>query len=272
MKDDIPMLDTGENPEVPMPQDMIDLEVKFEKLESELRDVNSNAEALKRNYLELTELKHILMKTRVLFDEREGRTSLNTQNFLPEDLKGSVQLEYITGVILREKIPAFELALWRGEQVYKSVFIIFFQGDNLKMKVEKICQGFHGAMYPSPETPAGMQEMAKGVKTRLDDLRTVLNQTLDHRHCILVSIAREIRVWMTKVLMMKDIYQAFNMFNLDVIENGFIAECWIPVANLEDVQLALQRGTEKTGSFPAALITRSTQECPPTFHRTNKFT
>lgn len=41
----------------------------FEKLENELKEVNSNAEALKRNYLELTELKHILKKTQVFFDE-----------------------------------------------------------------------------------------------------------------------------------------------------------------------------------------------------------
>lgn len=45
------------------------LQVKFEKLENELKEVNSNAEALKRNYLELTELKHILKKTQVFFDE-----------------------------------------------------------------------------------------------------------------------------------------------------------------------------------------------------------
>lgn len=86
-KDDIPMLDTGENPEAPQPREMIDLEVSwvsfqlktskkkpvfkatFEKLENELREVNQNAEALKRNYLELTELKQILRKTQVFFDE-----------------------------------------------------------------------------------------------------------------------------------------------------------------------------------------------------------
>ena len=44
-------------------------QVKFEKLENELKEVNSNAETLKRNYLELTELKHILKKTQVFFDE-----------------------------------------------------------------------------------------------------------------------------------------------------------------------------------------------------------
>lgn len=41
----------------------------FEKLENELREVNTNAEALKKTYLELTELKHILRKTQQFFDE-----------------------------------------------------------------------------------------------------------------------------------------------------------------------------------------------------------
>nr|AGK43572.1 MIP36301p1 [Drosophila melanogaster] len=68
-KDGIPMLDTGESPEAPQPREMIDLEATFEKLENELREVNQNAEALKRNFLELTELKHILRKTQVFFDE-----------------------------------------------------------------------------------------------------------------------------------------------------------------------------------------------------------
>jgi len=41
----------------------------FEKLESEMNDVNANSEALKKNFLELTELKHILRKTQTFFDE-----------------------------------------------------------------------------------------------------------------------------------------------------------------------------------------------------------
>lgn len=63
------MLDTGDSPEAPQPREMIDLEATFEKLENELREVNQNAEALQRNFLELTELKHILRKTQVFFDE-----------------------------------------------------------------------------------------------------------------------------------------------------------------------------------------------------------
>lgn len=68
-KDEIPMSDIGDVPDAPQPREMIDLEATFEKLESELKEVNANAEALKKTYLELTELKHILKKTQQFFDE-----------------------------------------------------------------------------------------------------------------------------------------------------------------------------------------------------------
>lgn len=63
------MLDVGDNPEAPQPREMIDLEATYEKLENELKEVNTNAEALKKTYLELTELRHILKKTQQFFDE-----------------------------------------------------------------------------------------------------------------------------------------------------------------------------------------------------------
>lgn len=64
--------DTDENPKAPAPKEMIDLEATFEKIESELKEVNTNAEALRRNYLELTELKEVLKKTHVFFSEVSG--------------------------------------------------------------------------------------------------------------------------------------------------------------------------------------------------------
>lgn len=41
----------------------------FEKLENELKEINMNQEALKKNFLELTELKHILHRTQQFFNE-----------------------------------------------------------------------------------------------------------------------------------------------------------------------------------------------------------
>ncbi|XP_068206163.1 V-type proton ATPase 116 kDa subunit a 1-like [Palaemon carinicauda] len=68
-KDDIKIIDTGENPEAPQPREMIDLEATFEKLENEMIEVNANAETLKKNSLELTELLHVLRATQIFFAE-----------------------------------------------------------------------------------------------------------------------------------------------------------------------------------------------------------
>ncbi|XP_059489793.1 V-type proton ATPase 116 kDa subunit a 1 isoform X2 [Neocloeon triangulifer] len=302
-KDGIPMLDTGESPEAPQPREMIDLEATFEKLENELREVNQNAEALKRNFLELTELKHILRKTQVFFDEQEGGSSATesmTRALIPDDsiarqTAGPIQLGFVAGVILRERIPAFERMLWRAcrgnvflrqaeietpledpttsDQVHKSVFIIFFQGDQLKSRVKKICEGFRATLYPCPEAPSDRREMAMGVMTRIEDLNTVLGQTQDHRHRVLAAAAKNITNWFIKVRKIKAIYHTLNLFNLDVTQKCLIAECWVPSLDLETIQLALRRGTERSGSSVPPILNRmETFENPPTYNRTNKFT
>jgi V-type H+-transporting ATPase subunit a len=305
-KDGIPMLDTGDNPEAPAPREMIDLEATFEKLENEMKEVNANAEALKRNYLELTELKHILRKTQGFFEESDHNIIDDAQQALTEDdgqLLGAggegrhpaLQLGFVAGVIHRERIPAFERMLWRacrgnvflkqaeidtpledpvtGDQVHKSVFIIFFQGEQLKSRVKKICEGFRATLYPCPETPAERREMAIGVMTRIEDLNTVLSQTQDHRHRVLVAAAKNIKVWFIKVRKIKAIYHTLNMFNLDVTQKCLIAECWCPVGDLSKIQQALKAGTERSGSSVPSILNRmSTKEAPPTFFRTNKFT
>ncbi|XP_013138912.1 PREDICTED: V-type proton ATPase 116 kDa subunit a isoform 1 isoform X3 [Papilio polytes] len=300
-RDGIPMLEIpGECPEAPQPREMIDLEATFEKLENELREVNQNAEALKRNYLELTELKHILRKTQVFFDEMADPSREEEQvTLLGEEglMAGgqALKLGFVAGVILRERIPAFERMLWRAcrgnvflrqaeidspledpsssDQVYKSVFIIFFQGDQLKTRVKKICEGFRATLYPCPEAPADRREMAMGVMTRIEDLNTVLGQTQDHRHRVLVAAAKNIKNWFVKVRKIKAIYHTLNLFNLDVTQKCLIAECWVPALDLETIQLALRRGTERSGSSVPPILNRmETMENPPTYNRTNKIT
>ncbi|XP_076005751.1 V-type proton ATPase 116 kDa subunit a isoform X12 [Genypterus blacodes] len=228
-KASIPTVDTGENPEVPFPRDMIDLEATFEKLENELKEINTNQEALKKNFLELTELKHILRRTQQFFDE--------------------------------------------GDQVHKSVFIIFFQGDQLKNRVKKICEGFRASLYPCPETPQERKEMLAGVNSRIDDLQMVLNQTEDHRQRVLQAASKTMRVWFIKVRKMKAIYHTLNLCNIDVTQKCLIAEVWCPVSDLDSIQFALRRGTERSGSTVPSILNRmQTKQTPPTYNKTNKFT
>ncbi|XP_061445228.1 V-type proton ATPase 116 kDa subunit a 1 isoform X2 [Rhineura floridana] len=299
-KANIPITDTGENPEVPFPRDMIDLEANFEKIENELKEINTNQEALKRNFLELTELKFILRKTQQFFDEQMADPELLEESsslLEPSEMgRGApLRLGFVAGVINRERIPTFERMLWRvcrgnvflrqaeienpledpvtGDYVHKSVFIIFFQGDQLKNRVKKICEGFRASLYPCPETPQERKEMAAGVNTRIDDLQMVLNQTEDHRQRVLQAAAKNVRVWFIKVRKMKAIYHTLNLCNIDVTQKCLIAEVWCPVADLDSIQFALRRGTEHSGSTVPSILNRmQTNQTPPTYNKTNKFT
>ncbi|XP_042576413.1 V-type proton ATPase 116 kDa subunit a isoform X4 [Cyprinus carpio] len=298
-KANIAVVDTGENPEVPFPRDMIDLEATFEKLENELKEINTNQEALKKNFLELTELKHILRRTQQFFDEMEDPALLEESSTLldPNEVgrAAPLRLGFVAGVIGRERIPTFERMLWRvcrgnvflrqadiedpledpatGDHVHKSVFIIFFQGDQLKNRVKKICEGFRASLYPCPETPQERKEMAAGVHTRIDDLQMVLNQTEDHRQRVLQAAAKTVRVWFIKVRKMKAIYHTLNLCNIDVTQKCLIAEIWCPVSDLDSIQFALRRGTERSGSTVPSILNRmQTKQTPPTYNKTNKFT
>uniref|UniRef100_A0AC11CJK2 ATPase H+ transporting V0 subunit a1 n=2 Tax=Caprinae TaxID=9963 RepID=A0AC11CJK2_SHEEP len=255
-KANIPIMDTGENPEVPFPRDMIDLEMA----DPDLLEESSSL-------LEPSEM---------------GRGT-------------PLRLGFVAGVINRERIPTFERMLWRvcrgnvflrqaeienpledpvtGDYVHKSVFIIFFQGDQLKNRVKKICEGFRASLYPCPETPQERKEMASGVNTRIDDLQMVLNQTEDHRQRVLQAAAKNIRVWFIKVRKMKAIYHTLNLCNIDVTQKCLIAEVWCPVTDLDSIQFALRRGTEHSGSTVPSILNRmQTNQTPPTYNKTNKFT
>uniref|UniRef100_A0A8C2HPC3 V-type proton ATPase subunit a n=1 Tax=Cyprinus carpio TaxID=7962 RepID=A0A8C2HPC3_CYPCA len=247
--------------------------------------------ALKKNFLELTELKHILRRTQQFFDE----VWITLLDDMFTEKNCNIKPLFVAGVINRERIPTFERMLWRvcrgnvflrqteiedpledpttGDQVHKSVFIIFFQGDQLKNRVKKICEGFRASLYPCPETPQERKEMASGVNTRIDDLQMVLNQTEDHRQRVLQAAAKTIRVWFIKVRKMKAIYHTLNLCNIDVTQKCLIAEVWCPVSDLDSIQFALRRGTERSGSTVPSILNRmQTKQTPPTYNKTNKFT
>ncbi|CAC5402301.1 ATPeV0A [Mytilus coruscus] len=208
-----------------------------------LREVNTNAEALKRNFLELSELKEVLKKTQVFFQE-------HGQHNIIGDAQHALGHQMMT-------------LYHKGDGIHKSVFIIFFQGDQLKSRVRKICEGFKATLYPCPENPQERNEMLNGV----------LNQTKDHRNRVLVGVQKEITAWIIKVKKIKAIYHTLNMCNFDLSHNSLIAECWCPVMALEDVQRGLKHGTELSGStVPCILHRMDTKETPPTYFITNKFT
>lgn len=58
-----------------------------------------------------------------------------------------------------------------------------------------------------------------------------------------MNAAKSIKMWFIKVRKIKAIYHTLNLFNLDVTQKCLIAECWIPVADLELIHASLRQGT-----------------------------
>lgn len=132
---------------------------------------------------------------------------------------------------------------------------------------------FRATLYPCNETAAERTETSMAVLTRLEDLQKVLSQTEEHRQRLLSLASKSLRVWFIKVRKLKAIYHTLNLFNLDVTQKCLIAECWCPVADLDQIKIALRRGTEVSGSSVPSILNRiSTNEEPPTYNKTNKFT
>jgi V-type H+-transporting ATPase subunit a len=315
-KEHVPILQSTDIPDAPLPREMIDLEATFEKLESELREVTTNQETLKENYLELNELKHVVLKVQTFFQDHEDRLAIHALHNEPPqgqinpavelldgdhvqlhglERKDKFELTYITGVIRRDRVFGFERMLWRvsrgnaflrileiaepfedpktGDFIQKCVFLIFLQGEQLKSRVKKICEGFRATLFHCPEMAQERREILLGVATRLEDLKTVLSQTQEHRRRLLIAASKNMNTWVTKVWKIKAIYHTLNLFSLDVIQKCLIAECWIPVDRLEHVRMALKQGTEASGSSVACILNRlESDEPPPTYFRLNKFT
>uniref|UniRef100_A0A8C9N4Q5 V-type proton ATPase subunit a n=1 Tax=Serinus canaria TaxID=9135 RepID=A0A8C9N4Q5_SERCA len=298
MEDNVEIVKGEKYPETPLPREMIDMETVLEKLEAELLEANQNQQTLKQNFLELTELKHLLKKTQDFFEVRDDFFSEDTSGLLElrsNPAAAAAKLGFTAGVIKRERMIPFERLLWRAcrgniylrytemdtpmedpvtrEEVKKNVFIIFYQGEQLKQKIKKICDGFRATVYPCPESATERREMLDGVNTRIEDLNTVITQTESHRQRLLHEAAANLWAWGIKVKKIKAIYHILNCCNIDVTQQCVIAEIWFPVADADRIKRALHQGMERSGSTIAPILTAiHTKMAPPTFNRTNKFT
>ncbi|TMW43811.1 hypothetical protein DOY81_011109 [Sarcophaga bullata] len=296
-KDEIalPHLDVDDEPAAPNPREIVDLEAQLESIETELRELSHNAVNLDTNFLDMTELKQVLENAADFFSAEEILNLDSNRYVDPAESKQRGQLGFVAGVIKLEKFFAFERMLWRigrgnifvkrsdlsgmvkdpetGHPLLKTIFVAFFQGEQLKQRIKKICQAFHASVYPCPSAHNEREEMLKDVRTRLEDLKLVLNSTADHRNRVLVAAARNVPSWSVMVKKMKAIYHTLNMFNMDVSNKCLIGEGWVPIQDLPVVQNALATGSKAVESaIPSFLNVIESNEQPPTFTRTNKFT
>uniref|UniRef100_A0A8C8IZ34 V-type proton ATPase subunit a n=1 Tax=Oncorhynchus tshawytscha TaxID=74940 RepID=A0A8C8IZ34_ONCTS len=262
VKSNIPIPADFTSETIPVPRDVLDLEVRclFDKLEQELKEINSNRDTLRQNFTQLMEINHLLK----VFD---------AFLFYPHD-------RFVAGVIKHERFPAFEKILWR---LFHGNFVLRHAEINMSkaLKISKLAKNinimfyfrFHASMYPCPNNAYARKEMRTNVNTRIEDLRLVLKRTEEFRETTLTAAAANLQEWASKVKKMKAIYYTLNLCNIDITQKLIVAEIWCPVSDLNSVHTALIHGSEQSGSSLSPVVNRiQTQQTPPTFNRVTSFT
>ncbi|CAD5226514.1 unnamed protein product [Bursaphelenchus xylophilus] len=278
------------------------LEQTLTDLERDVNNMNDSDHQLKKNYLELKEWEAVLQKTDQFFQGgiddaaiQEIETANETEAGIPMR-SDKEPMGYSVGVINRDKVNVFERVLWRacrrtaflrssdieeplenpetGELMHESVFIVFHNGDRLKAIIDKVSEGFKAKQYNQcPKLSQDRQTALAKVQQNIRDMQTVIGQTKDHRLKVLNAAAANLKAWLKQVRLYKSIYHTLNYFTFDGIGKFFVAECWIPLKDIENVRGALERGVEKNGgTVKPVLNILHTNETPPTYNRTNKFT
>uniref|UniRef100_A0A8C1TKS7 V-type proton ATPase subunit a n=1 Tax=Cyprinus carpio TaxID=7962 RepID=A0A8C1TKS7_CYPCA len=277
-------------PAAPAPKNVLEIMEQLQRLEVELSEVARNKEKLQRNQLELTEYTHMLRITRTFMHSR-SRVSLHSPALL---VSQSTSL-FISGLIQRVKVEAFERMLWRvckgytilsyaevdesladldtGEISKNVVFLISFWGDQIGQKVQKICDCYHCHLYPHPETDEERADVMDSLRTRIHDLQNVLHRTEDYLKQVLHKASESAHSWVLQVKKMKAIYHILNLCSFDVTNKCLIAEVWCPVSDLANLRRALEEGSRKGDATVPSFVNRiPSSDTPPTLLRSNKFT
>ncbi|KAL2097347.1 hypothetical protein ACEWY4_006554 [Coilia grayii] len=282
-------------PSAPQPRELLAIEEESERLARELREVSRNRDSLRSQLTQLSQYRGVLIQTHSL-PASQGPplpTSSETASLL--DNRQDVRLSFVAGVVHPWKVPSFERLLWRacrgyiivdfwemeerleisdtGEMVQWTVFLISYWGEQIGLKVKKICDCFHTHMFAYPESTAEREEILHGLQGRILDIRTVLSQTEQYLQQLLGRAVAELPRWRVRVRKCKAVQAVLNLCSPSVTDKCLIAEAWCPIRKLLLLQSALVEGTRKSGSGVDSFYNRLPAPCsPPTLFNTNSFT
>lgn len=65
------------------------------------------------------------------------------------------------------------LSFLQGKEVDKATFFAFFQGEQLRIKIKKICFGFHASLYPCQSNSEEADKLLQDINTRIEDMNMV---------------------------------------------------------------------------------------------------
>ncbi|KAK1589189.1 hypothetical protein Q3G72_031332 [Acer saccharum] len=204
-------------------------------------------------------------------------------------------LRFISGIICKSKALRFERILFRAtrgnmlfnhapadeeimdpvtaEMVEKTIFVVFFSGEQARTKILKICEAFGANCYPVPEDITKQRQIIREVVSRLSELEATLDAGIRHRDKALSSVGYHLTKWMSMVRREKAIYDTLNMLNFDVTKKCLVGEGWCPIFAKAQIQETLQRATFDSNTQVGIIFhVMDAMESPPTYFRTNCFT
>ena len=202
-------------------------------------------------------------------------------------------LGFAVGLVPLQRLSMFERVLFRAtrgnllfrakelpmqlrdpssrELLDKAVFVVFFSGERAKAKVGKICDAFNATRYPFPENDVQRREAFVGVSDRINELYSVVAAAVSQRRSMLQNVALGLPEWTTLVRREKAIYHTMNKCRLSLTHQALVAEAWCPKSEKPRVLRAVEE-TSAYGAVNTVFQTLPTQEIPPTYFKTNKWT
>ncbi|RWR76903.1 V-type proton ATPase subunit a1 [Cinnamomum micranthum f. kanehirae] len=243
---------------------------------------------------------HVVPEERELDENVYSRDDyMDTASLLEQEMQSKPSnkagLRFISGIICRSRALRFERMLFRAtrgnmlfhhapaeqhvmdpvssEMVEKTVFVVFFSGEQAKSKILKICEAFGANCYPVPEAVDEQRQITQGVSARLAELEVTLDAGIRHRNNALASIGSHLLKWNIMVRKEKAVYDTLNMLNFDVTKKCLVGEGWCPSFAEPQIQEALQRAMIDSNSQMGTIFhAMDAVESPPTYFRTNRFT
>jgi len=221
--------------------------------------------------------------------------STTTSSKAEARMVAGLKVGYVSGVVLSSKASLFERVLWRAlhgnmyfkiaqinddqivdlntdEPVEKSVFVVFFHGQQSQIKIRKICDAFTARVVDVPNDRNSRHEMLRDVQSRLSDLSKIMESSRAHRREVLARVSLQYKDWSEFVRREKSIFNVMNMCNFDAGRKSLIAEGWVPAANTDDVGEALNRASKRCGTTASIMSVVRTKETPPTYFKVNEYT
>uniref|UniRef100_A0A8B9KRX5 V-type proton ATPase subunit a n=1 Tax=Astyanax mexicanus TaxID=7994 RepID=A0A8B9KRX5_ASTMX len=246
-------------PPAPQPRELLTIEEESERLARELKEVSRNRDSIRAQLNQLCQYRGVLTQTHSLTASQAPPPSFDTGMM---DNRQDVRLSFVAGVVHPWKVPAFERLLWRAcrgyiivdfremeeklehpdNMVQWTVFLISYWGDQIGQKVKKICDCFHTQMFPYAESQAEREEILNGLKTRIEDIKSVMSETEQYLQQLLMRAVAVLPQWRVRVQKCKAVQMVLNLCSPSVTEKCLIAEAWCPVRQLPALQSALREG------------------------------